>query len=610
MQRFLSFLYIAFIIALHSCVGHPVFAEDSAPDRVADGIAAVTSTATSGTASGTPSGASAPAISDPNSGAPVVEPAIAPVPPGPPKCVQIYYDRTADPNYSTGRLHAIMVANLLGHFPNWQRVISPIEKYYSGDLDKCQVNFYIGSFYDNPLPEEFLREVGTTHSRVVWMGYGFWNIPEFEKSFGIEFQGLGDPEGGSGPSQATVGFFNEVEYRGEMFSRNVGSAEIARVKVIDQQATQALVYAKHSSTGERIPWAIQSKNKFLLTEVPLTFISESDRYLVFSDLLFDILEEKPRREKNLAVIRLEDIHSFTNRRTLDRAFAILKSAGAYPALSVIPVFHDPNKAFAAAGGVKDRTLSQDREFMKKLRGYQADGATLIWHGVTHQNDEAITPAANGVSGEDFEFWNNNDDQPLKGDSGEFVLNRISVGAREFSKFGYQPSIWITPHYKASALSSTIFGKLFPWTMGRMIYSASYFSSLVVDELWTKSSDLTEAYVPQFFPFEIYGDYYGQNVLPENLGNAQPTLNKQVVATRSVEQILESARKVSVLRDAWASAFFHSYLLENESKIDEETTLFKLVHGLKELNFEFVDLKNFGQNFGRDLKALPLPIIER
>jgi uncharacterized protein YdaL len=53
------------------------------------------------------------------------------------KRVRIYYDRVpdAEPAYHFGRIHALFLQNLLGHFPNVQQEVVPIQQYQSGDLD-------------------------------------------------------------------------------------------------------------------------------------------------------------------------------------------------------------------------------------------------------------------------------------------------------------------------------------------------------------------------------------------------------------------------------------------------------------------------------------------
>ena len=66
------------------------------------------------------------------------------------KCVQVFYDTTADA-LKLGRNYALMTLNLLGHFPEFQQVIGPIELYRKGDIARCHATFYIGMEFNKIL---------------------------------------------------------------------------------------------------------------------------------------------------------------------------------------------------------------------------------------------------------------------------------------------------------------------------------------------------------------------------------------------------------------------------------------------------------------------------
>jgi len=553
------------------------------------------------------------------------------------KCVQIYYDRTTSPQNTRGKLDAILVANLIGHFPKWQRILVPIERYKKNDLAKCEANFYLGSYYGNSIPSDFEKDFLSASTTVVWLGYGFWANPNWGKVFGADFLGFQAPDLNHRSADGRPGFFRNVLYREQIFPKQMiaetdgswSGGEIAGLRLRKDSTSEILASIEHSGTGAILPWAIRAKNKYLFSEIPLSFMNEGDRYLVFADLLFDILKEPPKRSQKLAVIRLEDIHTFINKTMLEKAIQTLQNEGAFPALSLIPIFRDPHSVYPAAHGIQLQSLHQDPALVKILLRYRAQGATLIWHGVTHQNDRAESAAAQGVSGEDFEFWDQDRGRPVAGDSIDSVLGRLQIGSREFQKIKIAPTIWLTPHYKASPLDHFVFARVFEWTMGRMLYSTSQAMGLpersqLAGLPWSQSSAATQRkrlalfrkgqvspqqneQVPQFFPFEIDSDYYGQQILPENLGNFQPDLNKQVHQIRTVEQILDDAKKVFVLRDSWASVFFHSYLLEKEMSKAADTSLSRLVHGLKEIGYTFVDLQKFAD---QNANPHPLPIIDR
>ncbi len=105
------------------------------------------------------------------------------------ECVQIFYDRPKAAPDRMGRAYAIMLTNLLGHFPRYTTSMSPVEFYRKGQLDKCKANFYIGSTYENPLPAAFYADVLKTKSQMVWIGDSFWKLgQQLSKTFGVKFE--------------------------------------------------------------------------------------------------------------------------------------------------------------------------------------------------------------------------------------------------------------------------------------------------------------------------------------------------------------------------------------------------------------------------------------
>ena len=58
--------------------------------------------------------------------------------------------------------------------------------------------------------------------------------------------------------------------------------------------------------GTTFPWAVRSRNLTYVGEIPFPYTSETDRVLVFADLLFDLLAPGTP-ERHRALVRLEDI---------------------------------------------------------------------------------------------------------------------------------------------------------------------------------------------------------------------------------------------------------------------------------------------------------------
>ena len=74
-------------------------------------------------------------------------------------CVYVYYDKTiTGTSKPLGKVYAIKLLNILGHFTEYQRHYRAVEDYVSGDLDKCGVNIFIDSNYYSVIPQDFLNE--------------------------------------------------------------------------------------------------------------------------------------------------------------------------------------------------------------------------------------------------------------------------------------------------------------------------------------------------------------------------------------------------------------------------------------------------------------------
>ena len=84
------------------------------------------------------------------------------------------------------------------------------------------------------------------------------------------------------------------------------------------------------------------------------------------------------------------------------------------------------------------------------------------------------------------------------------------------------------------------------------------------------------------PYVIHKDYYGQRVLPENLGNIEydirtidPTSNFNYTA----DDIITNAKYAMAVRDGFASFFFHPFWLEPELGVPGLADFQKTVDGI-------------------------------
>jgi uncharacterized protein YdaL len=553
-----------------------------------------------------------------------------------PKCVNIFYDRSPDSSYWMGRTYATFVQNLMGHFPEYQQIVSPIELYKKGSVDSCAATIYLGSYFDNKIPPAFLKDVAATRSRVAWLGYNIWQLaPETQKAlFGHEYQGLTTLDYSRKNLLGEPTFFKNVHYKGEVFWKYgkfskevpgefVAGFEMSILRSEGGNGAEVMAEAAHNGSGERLPYIVRKGVKFYVADIPFSFMHEADRYLVFADVLFDILGEKPRHNAKPAFLRIEDIHPLVPLSYLYSVKNALLKHQVPINISLIPIFFDPLKEFSREDSQEFVTMTQVPEFMQFIREVQESGGTMIWHGTTHQLDRRRNPHS-GVSGDDFEFWDAVNGRPLENDSVDFVLDRLDAGFYDLEKAGIFPKIWLTPHYQASPLDYMIFARVFPWNVGRVIYfnhNAKMPAPMRQDDIWySKKNASAEArtrrldyfqnfqveiqsdrWSGQMFPYEIYGDVYGQRILPENLGNSQPTENNHVVQPRSVREIVADAKRNLVLRDVWGSFFYHVQLLNTDADggrgrfPGDPEELEYLIIELKKLGYRFVDLNEFTEN---------------
>ncbi len=488
--------------------------------------------------------------------------------------VLILYDTTGEYGW-TGEIHARMLANLLGHFPVTYKA-SSIEKYRKGDIERYSATFYIGSTYDSPLPSAFTRDVMTTTRPVTWFKYNIWQLawgnPLFSSKFGFTFNWL-DWSG-----------YDTIYYQGENFLKHEADPELGYVWVLYPNICTEIATAwRTTETGdtESIPYIVKGNNLWYVADLPFAYITEEDRYLIFCDLLHDILGFDPPDTKR-AIIRIEDVDPNTDPEALRDIADYLHSLDVPFAVSVIPVYLDPLGHYS--GGIPDENrLSWEPELVDALHYMISKDGQIVLHGYTHQYDETPNPY-NGVTGDDYEFYSAELDTdgittlytgPVPEDSKRWAVGRIKNARAELKACGLTPIAWETPHYAASATDYKVFASLFSLTIQR----ALYFDLRVPSNGFKGKGDPT-FFGGQFFPYVINKDIYGQKIAPENLGSYEPD-PWQGYRPWYVEDILRCAEKNAVLRDAWASCYFHPFY--------EFSALEQIVEGIQSLGFTFVPL---------------------
>ncbi len=323
-------------------------------------------------------------------------------------------------------------------------------------------------------------------------------------------------------------------------------------------------------------------------------MTESDRYLAFSDLMFNALDPTAP-PVHQALVRLEDVSpGLDTPQQLEADADYLYSQHVPFSVGVIPEYLDPNGTFNNGTPVNEN-ISQTstatiRAFDAALQYMQARGGTIIEHGDTHQYSNVPNPY-DAVTGDDFEFYQSwcsttfggpadptspcpNTDYvvqggPLPNDSQAWAEARVARGQSLFAQAGLPtPAIWETPHYAASAADYAGIGQVFSIRYER----GKYFGG----QLSGQPTDYTHEF-EQFFPYVVH-DINGTTVLPENLGNYEPdTANNH--PPRPPSAIIANAQAEHADRHGVASFFVHPYY--------DVSYLQQIVQGIQALGYTFV-----------------------
>ena len=597
--------------------------------------------------------------------------------------VLVLYD-AAQPYAWLGELYATQLANLLGHFPVEVKVL-PVGAYETGMVEAHRATFYIGSVFENPLPEAFQADVQAATRPVCWLKYNLWQIawtvrlwrappppspaivprpvaravpaptvlgpssrpvmvarppapvpqqqrvpdPRFEAQYGFRFAGL-DQSG-----------YTVVRYHGVDFDRHPLDPETGHIIVHDPERVTVYADLRHPATGAQAPYVIQSGSLWYVSDIPFTFTTETDRYLVFADLLHDIIgvdHHAPPR----ALVRLEDIDPVFPPDRLQAVTDYLEGAGVPFGLSVIPRYVDPQGVYNE--GVAEEVHLSDAPVLPLLQAVAGRGAPVFLHGFTHQYRNLLNPIT-GVTGDDFEFFRvtlNPDltldyQGPVGEDSANWARARVRDGTRELRRAGLTAFGWETPHYAASVTDYTVFANAYPTAAERiLVFSEPLQSAAAIEsarqQVSATLSGLTRlggrarggtpqvfgvtspgpeaprAFLGQFFPYPIQRDVYGRRLLPENLGHVDPD-GWLAFPPRFPVDLLDAAARNLALREPWAAFYFHPYL--------DLALLQEVVEGLRELGYEFVNgTAVFAAGFGATESAVSvsaatdLPLLSR
>lgn len=488
----------------------------------------------------------------------------------PVKALVLYDQGTSGPYKKLGFAYAIMLRNLLGHF-NAAVDMYDVGQYpqsatYGKKIDDYQAVFYVGALYDNPLPSTFLYDVSQTQKTVVWFKYNIWKVADaaFASRFGFGYGGLYGLNATPTASNPAPGFFDTVSYKGnslvKFYAYDASTGTVSADPDVGYAAvsdpSKALVKAdiQNPTTGQKIPYIVNSGNFWYVADMPFSFIGPRDRYLAICDILHDMLGVN-HAESHRALVRLEDVDAKVDPTAMNSLTDYLAKQKIPFSIALIPFYRDPLGWF---GTPEEIHLAQASTLKNSLKLALQRGGKILMHGYTHQY--ASTPNLHtAVSADDFEFWFATENRPVDEDSQTWADGRLVKGLKELSDNGFTAFAFEVPHYQASASASRAIAARFAKTYQRAVY---YTADKPDFSLSSPDRDFS---VGQFFPYIIEKDYYGQRVLPENLGNIEYNISQidpfsDVVYTW--KDIVLNAQYAQLVRDGFASFFFHPFWAES------------------------------------------------
>ncbi len=477
----------------------------------------------------------------------------------------------SDPAYPVWtESNAVMTANLIGHFSKWTSVQA--DSYTPDMMDSFASVIYVGSSYrPSPLPDHFVDDVLDADIPVLWMGSNIWDLTRRQDARG---QAFAERFGFTWSEYSTTQTFASVTYKGTTLTREAANFGIP---LLLTTATTAEVVATANSSAGSTPWALRSGNFRYIAELPYAYVSESDRYLILADILFDHYGHTANRHR--ALIRLEDVSAAAVPSEITSTVDVLKSRSIPFGIHIIPFYVDPDVANSGANPVR-KGISEAPDVVAAIQYALANGGELIMHGSTHQSGTTANPY-DGVTGNDFEFFRAHVDSTnavvLDGEVNGMDQTHADLlldqGLAEIAKAGLpRPAIWTTPHYAATPAAYAAVGSHF----GARLERGMYFNGTL-----TNSPRQFNQPFGQFFPYAVR-DVYDQVVLPENIGNQTEAYNQHPARTPS--DLVANAHAALVVRDGFASSFWHPYLASTPQGLLDLATI---VDGVRSAGYTYV-----------------------
>ena len=429
------------------------------------------------------------------------------------------------------------LATLLGHFNAAARVLG-VNEYVPRTFGRYDLVFFIGFNAVYAPPARFCDDVLASTTPVIWIDTGFREFsrrPEVRKKYGFTVSHID-----------SLSRFDEVRAGDMTFTK--GEPNLNMIEIADRRKVTVTATAVSSGKHWEVPYIVRAGNLMYFADCPFASSTETDRYLLFADMLHDLLRQ-PHETAHTALIRIEDVNPLEDPARLRMIADVLATRNIPFMVGVIPFYVSRSEGITVS-------LSDRPDLVDALKYMVQSGGTIVMHGVTHQY--------RGTTAVDYEFWDETTNRPIREETVESIQRKLDTGIQEFMKNGLYPLVWETPHYTAST-------KLYE-TVSR------YFSTAMEQRLSIEDAD-----AGQYFPYVINRDLYGQRLIPENLGYV-PLDPDPAVGEAAVKRIIAAARVNLAVRDGFAASFFHAFV--------DPALLAEIVDGVRALGYTYRDVKEF------------------
>src|SRR5215467_1752974 len=308
----------------------------------------------------------------------------------------VVYDGPSDSG--DGLITARYVANLLGHF-GIRPDISPLASYSPGSCDKYGSTFVCGMAAGTTVPAPLLRDVASASRPICWINRHVKQLLSLNgqrERLGFEFVDYLDDA-----DYPTIG------YHGISLPKQ--DAEINLIRVTNPGRAEVLATA--TSDEDSTPYAIRSGSFWYFADSIFAYNTESDRSLIFADLLHDVLGQEHARQRT-ALVRIEDVSADSDPRDLRRIADVLHQRRVPFQIALIPIFKSPARKL-------ELYLSDEPDVVEAVRYMIKQGGQVVLHGVTHQ--------LHGESGVDFEFWDTLTEKATPDGNASSIDHKIEAG---------------------------------------------------------------------------------------------------------------------------------------------------------------------------------------